>query len=207
MLAAKERVRPGRLLVVLATSCKLHAGYEVCKIAVQLGSSVLLLVRSFTAVHRKLLQLVSQACIASSCPHHFMIEEVRCISSAQHSEQAVNRIMSLCILALVAVASTSAKSLRGSSAVAAAEQKPGALSKLIRRAQDNDDDDSKKCACKPNLDVAVLQFALNLEYLEAEFYSWVAYGKGLPECAGNSTGGQKANLTAPFQGALSSSSD
>jgi curli biogenesis system outer membrane secretion channel CsgG len=49
------------------------------------------------------------------------------------------RAVSLCILALVAVASTSAKSLRGSSAVAAAEQKPSVLSKLIRRAQDNDD--------------------------------------------------------------------
>jgi hypothetical protein len=41
--AGNQRVRPGtgRLLVVFATSCKLHAGYEVCKFAVQVGSSVL----------------------------------------------------------------------------------------------------------------------------------------------------------------------
>jgi hypothetical protein len=88
--AGNQRVRPGtgRLLVVFATSCKLHAGYKVCKIAFQLDSmqralyllhelqiavvlpvivavcAIAVLVRSFASVHRKLLQLVSQACIA-----------------------------------------------------------------------------------------------------------------------------------------------
>ncbi len=35
--------------------------------------------------------------------------------------------------------------------------------------------------------------------LEAEFYSWAAFGYGLDECKGKSVGGQKAKLTAPMQ--------
>ncbi len=40
---------------------------------------------------------------------------------------------------------------------------------------------------KVNLDIEILNFALQLEYLEAEFYSWAAFGMGLPA---SSTSGQ-----------------
>ena len=49
------------------------------------------------------------------------------------------------------------------------------------------------------LDASIAAFALNLEYLEAEFYSWAAYGHGIPECKGMSVGGQKANLSSAVQ--------
>jgi hypothetical protein len=49
------------------------------------------------------------------------------------------RAVSLCILALVAVASTSAKGLRGSGSAVAAEREAGVLPQLIsRRVHDND---------------------------------------------------------------------
>ena len=58
-------------------------------------------------------------------------------------------------------------------------------------------------AQQSNLDVAILEFALNLEYLEAEFYWLAAYGYGLPPSLiganpGQVTGGHLVPFTEPL---------
>jgi hypothetical protein len=54
-----------------------------------------------------------------------------------------------------------------------------------------------------NLDVAILQFALNLEYLEAEFYNRAANGYGLgPPKTGNATSMVTGGRQVPFRSEL-----
>jgi Ferritin-like domain len=58
-------------------------------------------------------------------------------------------------------------------------------------------------SAQPNLDVAILEFALNLEYLEAEFYLRATTGQGLSPAdigpnPGQVTGGQKVNFSSPI---------
>ena len=57
---------------------------------------------------------------------------------------------------------------------------------------------------KPSGDVAILNFALNLEYLEAQFYSYATTGAGLPQnqlsgtgTQGSVTGGRQVAFTDP----------
>ncbi len=58
-------------------------------------------------------------------------------------------------------------------------------------------------AQQTNLDVAILEFALNLEYLEAEFYSRAAYGHGLaPSLLGSNPGPVTGGHLVPFSSPL-----
>jgi hypothetical protein len=62
---------------------------------------------------------------------------------------------------------------------------------------------SAAVAEQANLDVAILEFALNLEYLEAEFYLRAATGRGLPPSLigpnpGTVTGGEEVRFSSPL---------
>jgi hypothetical protein len=58
-------------------------------------------------------------------------------------------------------------------------------------------------AAQPNLDVAILEFALNLEYLEAEFYLRAATGRGLsPSLIGPNPGVVTGGAEVPFASPL-----
>jgi ferritin-like protein len=58
-------------------------------------------------------------------------------------------------------------------------------------------------AQEPNLDIAILEFALNLEYLEAEFYLRAATGNGLsPSLIGPNPGMVTGGAEVPFSSPL-----
>ena len=52
----------------------------------------------------------------------------------------------------------------------------------------SDDDDGDMANPAGPSDADVLNFALNLEYLEAQFYQYAAFGTGLPESMMGGTG-------------------
>lgn len=54
------------------------------------------------------------------------------------------------------------------------------------------DDEHVGRGCLPESDVNLIEFPLNLEYLEADFFLWAAYGYGLDKLAPNLTGGGPA---------------
>lgn len=89
----------------------------------------------------------------------------------------------------------------------------GGLALLAACGSDDDDDPTPTPSPTPtptptgvSNDMAILQLALNLEYLEAQFYSIAAFGRYLPESSltgtvgtrGNVTGGRKVTFTDPL---------
>ena len=53
----------------------------------------------------------------------------------------------------------------------------------------------RAAAQEPNIDIAVLQFALNLEYLEAEFYAYATAGVGIARLDVNVSGPGEGSVT------------
>ena len=92
-------------------------------------------------------------------------------------------------------------------AAAGATAMVGGLSLLAACGNDDDDNNTPTPTPTPtptatsvSVDVQVLNFALQLEYLEAQFYSWAAFGVGLPSASLTGTGTLGAVVTGTGAG-------